>query len=83
MRGAICATIYRKNLFLSVEARGRNPSGDVQNMISIDAQKVADMAQWLHMAYSAVIQVVGAIIVMVRCVAPCVVKGGGYLRPIS
>lgn len=65
MRSALIAMIYRKSLFLSIKSRNEISGGDVINMMSIDAARVADLAQFLHLAWTSIVQVIGGIAVLI------------------
>ncbi|KAK9474869.1 uncharacterized protein V1510DRAFT_410888 [Dipodascopsis tothii] len=45
LKAALTSSIYRKAVVLSNEARGEKSTGDIVNLMSVDAQRIQDIAQ--------------------------------------
>jgi hypothetical protein len=57
MRASVVGAIYRKLLRLSPAARLRASSGEIQNLMGSDAQRIADLTPYLHALWFAPVQV--------------------------
>lgn len=57
VRTAIISAIYRKALVLSNSARRTSTVGEIVNLMSVDAQKLMDLLPYLHMVWSAPVQI--------------------------
>lgn len=58
VKGGLAAAIYRKSLRLSNEGRATKTTGDIVNYMAVDAQRLQDLNQFLHQAWSAPFQIV-------------------------
>jgi ABC-type transport system involved in cytochrome bd biosynthesis fused ATPase/permease subunit len=50
--------IYRKSLSLSNDGRQAKPTGDVVNLMAVDAQRLQDVAQYAQIVWSAPLQII-------------------------
>ncbi len=57
VRVGLRTAVYKKTLRLSQKALTEMSTGDIINLMSIDTQKLGDMLTYLHMIWSAVLQV--------------------------
>lgn len=58
IKGGLTSAIYRKSLKLSNEGRSSKTTGDIVNFMAVDAQRLQDLTQFLHQAWSAPFQIV-------------------------
>jgi ABC-type multidrug transport system fused ATPase/permease subunit len=58
IKGGLGSTIYRKSLKLSNEGRSTKSTGDIVNYMAVDAQRLQDLTQFLHQAWSAPFQII-------------------------
>lgn len=56
--------IYEKTLKLSYEARKNMNTGDMINLVSIDANKVCDVVGFAHYIWSAPLQVIACLVLL-------------------
>ncbi|KAJ3043701.1 hypothetical protein HDV00_004474 [Rhizophlyctis rosea] len=66
MRGALTAAIYRKSLTLSALSRQDFSSGKVMTMVATDTQRVEQFMTFMHIIWSAPVQII--IITIFLCV---------------
>eukprot|EP00055_Hartaetosiga_balthica_P014403 m.78854 g.78854 ORF g.78854 m.78854 type:complete len:1517 (-) comp8586_c0_seq3:145-4695(-) len=56
-RSALVTAIYKKSLVLSSKARQSTTSGEVVNLMAVDAQRFMDLTTYLNMIWSAPLQI--------------------------
>ncbi|GME83703.1 unnamed protein product [Ambrosiozyma monospora] len=57
MRSSLTSLIYQKSLVLSVESKQKKSSGDIVNLMSVDAQRLQDLCQNLNIIWSGPFQI--------------------------
>ncbi|TDH65878.1 hypothetical protein CCR75_005404 [Bremia lactucae] len=57
-RSAIVTAVFEKSLVLSAAARQQRTSGEITNLMSIDAQRLQDMTPYLHAVWYAAFQII-------------------------
>ncbi|KAL4105868.1 hypothetical protein PRIC1_003924 [Phytophthora ramorum] len=57
-RSAIVTAVFDKSLLLSAAARQQRTSGEITNLMSIDAQRLQDMTPYLHAVWYAAFQII-------------------------
>ena len=57
VKGGLVTLIYRKSLVLSNGEKSGRTTGDIVNLQSVDAVRIADLAQYGHIAWSGPFQV--------------------------
>lgn len=57
VKGGLVTLIYRKSLVLNNGEKAGRTTGDIVNLQSVDAVKIADLAQYGHIAWSGPFQV--------------------------
>jgi ABC-type multidrug transport system fused ATPase/permease subunit len=62
VKGGLVTLIYRKSLVLSNGEKSGRSSGDIVNLQSVDAVRIADLAQYGHIAWSGPFQIILAFI---------------------
>jgi ABC-type multidrug transport system fused ATPase/permease subunit len=58
VKSSLIATIYRKALKLSNEAKGQKASGDIVNLMSVDTQRLSDLANTGSIIWSGPFQII-------------------------
>ncbi|CAH0481730.1 unnamed protein product [Peronospora belbahrii] len=58
LRSAIVTAVFEKSMVLSTAARQQRTSGEITNLMSIDAQRLQDMTPYLHAVWYAVFQII-------------------------
>lgn len=61
IRSALMAVIFQKQLKLSSQGRKNHSTGEIVNYIAVDAYRLGDSINWLHMGWSSPLQLVFAI----------------------
>ncbi|KAE8250825.1 hypothetical protein A4X13_0g4355 [Tilletia indica] len=56
VRSGLITTIYKKSLRLSNDARGGRATGDIVNLMSVDASRLQDLCTYGHIIWSAFFQ---------------------------
>ncbi|XP_062958179.1 ATP-binding cassette sub-family C member 2-like [Cynocephalus volans] len=79
VRATIMATVYKKALTLSNSARKQYTVGETVNLMSVDAQKLMDVAIVMHILWSSVLQIVLSIYFLWRELGPSVLSGVGVM----
>jgi ATP-binding cassette, subfamily C (CFTR/MRP), member 1 len=57
-KSGLTSAIYRKALSLSNDGRQAKPTGDVVNLMAVDAQRLQDVAQYAQIVWSAPLQII-------------------------
>ncbi|KAJ9104123.1 hypothetical protein QFC19_004107 [Naganishia cerealis] len=68
IRGGLVTLIYKKSLVLSNGEKGGRTTGDITNLQSVDATRVGDLTQYLHIAWSGPLQIILAFISLYRLI---------------
>ncbi|CAK7896814.1 metal resistance protein Ycf1p [[Candida] anglica] len=58
IKSALTARIYSKSLVLSNEAKSQSNTGDIVNLMSVDTQRLQDLAQNLQIIWSGPLQII-------------------------
>ena len=61
-RAGVVTAIFRKSLRLSNKSRSEQSSGDIVNLMSVDANRLPDFLMYAHILWSAVFQIVIAFV---------------------
>eukprot|EP00168_Porphyra_purpurea_P003143 TRINITY_DN1376_c0_g1_i2.p1 TRINITY_DN1376_c0_g1~~TRINITY_DN1376_c0_g1_i2.p1 ORF type:complete len:1138 (+),score=355.93 TRINITY_DN1376_c0_g1_i2:279-3692(+) len=75
VRSAIQSTLYRKSLALSPSARAGKTVGEIVNYMQLDAQRISDFAQFIHVTWAAPIQVVVTVVLLYIYIGPSAFVG--------
>jgi ATP-binding cassette subfamily C (CFTR/MRP) protein 1 len=57
MRTAIVVMVYKKALVLSSEERERRKTGEIVNLMTVDAQRIQDLTTYLHAIWYSFLQI--------------------------
>ncbi|AAS54536.2 AGR047Wp [Eremothecium gossypii ATCC 10895] len=75
LRSGITSLIYKKALHLSNEASGTSATGDIVNLMSVDAQRLRDLTQWGNVIWSGPFQLCLCLYSLHRLLGPCIWVG--------
>jgi len=75
VRSAIQSTLYRKSLSLSPSARAGKTVGEIVNYMQLDAQRISDFAQFIHVTWAAPIQVIVTVVLLYIYIGPSAFVG--------
>uniref|UniRef100_A0A8C5L1D2 ATP-binding cassette, sub-family member 2 n=1 Tax=Jaculus jaculus TaxID=51337 RepID=A0A8C5L1D2_JACJA len=79
VRTTIMACVYKKALTLSNLARKQYTVGETVNLMSVDAQKLMDVTNYLHLVWSTCFQIIVSIYFLWRELGPSVFAGIGVM----
>ncbi|XP_066094773.1 ATP-binding cassette sub-family C member 2 [Saccopteryx bilineata] len=79
VRTTVMASIYRKALSLSNQARKKYTVGETVNLMSVDAQKLMDVTNFIHLLWSNVLQITLSIYFLWRELGPSILAGIGVM----
>ncbi|XP_030343631.1 canalicular multispecific organic anion transporter 1 [Strigops habroptila] len=75
VRASLIAAIYKKALTMSGATRKESTVGETVNLMSADAQRFMDMANFLHQLWSSPLQIILAIVFLWAELGPSVLAG--------
>ncbi|KAM5272344.1 ATP-binding cassette sub-family C member 2 [Ctenodactylus gundi] len=75
VRTTVMAAVYKKALTLSNLTRRQYTIGETVNLMSVDAQKLMDVTNFIHLLWSTVLQIALAIFFLWRELGPSVLAG--------
>ncbi|XP_074651922.1 multidrug resistance-associated protein 1-like isoform X2 [Tubulanus polymorphus] len=75
VKSAVIAAIYKKALTMSNEARKTSTVGEIVNLMSVDAQRLQDVAGYLWMVWSCPLQITLAVWQLWNELGPSVLAG--------
>lgn len=75
VRSAIQATLYRKSLALSPSSRAGKTVGEIVNYMQLDAQRISDFCQFIHVTWAAPIQVIVTVALLYVYIGPSAFVG--------
>lgn len=75
IRTALISAIYRKALVVSNEARKESTIGEITNLMSIDADRFTDLLLFIHLIWSAPLQIIIAMYFLWSILGPAVLAG--------
>ncbi|EDV21130.1 uncharacterized protein TRIADDRAFT_30988, partial [Trichoplax adhaerens] len=79
LKSAIIWAIYRKSLVLSNSAKKKSTTGEIVNLMSVDAQRIAELTGYLHVIWSSPFQIALAVYFLWQELGPSVLAGVGIL----
>jgi ABC-type multidrug transport system fused ATPase/permease subunit len=75
VRSGVIASVYRKALTLSNKSRRTKTVGEIVNLMSVDAQRFMDLVTYIHMLWSAPLQIVLALVFLYMSMGPSIFAG--------
>lgn len=79
VRTSVMASVYKKALTLSNRARKQYTVGETVTLMSVDAQKLMDVTNFIHLLWSNVLQIVLSIYFLWAELGPSVLAGVGVM----
>eukprot|EP01100_Stratorugosa_tubuloviscum_P002782 TRINITY_DN165_c0_g2_i1.p1 TRINITY_DN165_c0_g2~~TRINITY_DN165_c0_g2_i1.p1 ORF type:complete len:1466 (-),score=614.85 TRINITY_DN165_c0_g2_i1:64-4461(-) len=79
VRSAIVTAVYAKALKLSNSSRQKYTVGEIVNLMSVDSQKIMDLAPYLHMLWSGPFQIIVALYLLYQTLGFSVFAGVAIL----
>lgn len=79
VRSGVMTAVYDKSLKLSNSSRQTSTSGEIVNLMAIDAQRFMDVCNYLHMLWSAPLQIIVSLSLLFRLMGPSVFAGFGVM----
>ncbi len=61
LRSAMISLVYQKALRMTPKARQISTTGEIVNLMQIDTQKILDNAQFIHILWAGIVQIGGAV----------------------
>ncbi|GFP80474.1 ABC transporter c family member 3 [Phtheirospermum japonicum] len=74
-RAALVAKIYNKGLTLSSQSRKGHTTGEIINIMSVDAERIGDFGWYVHDPWMVILQVALALAILYNCVGLASVAG--------
>ncbi|KAF9074671.1 ABC protein [Rhodocollybia butyracea] len=74
-RGALINCIYKRSVILTAKSRVQHSNADIVNHISTDVSRIDAAAQWFHCGWTAPIQVVVCLIILLVELGPSALAG--------
>ncbi|KAF8530143.1 ABC protein [Hysterangium stoloniferum] len=74
-RSALIASIYKRGVFLAPAARPAHPNSSLLNHMSTDVSRINYCAQWFHCSWTAPIQVIICLIILLVQLGPSALAG--------
>ncbi|KAI8537302.1 hypothetical protein RHMOL_Rhmol09G0012900 [Rhododendron molle] len=65
-RAVLVAMIYNKGLTISCQSKQGHTSGEIVNLMSVDAQRVSDFGWYIHDPWLVIIQVILALVILYK-----------------
>ncbi|RLN48167.1 hypothetical protein BBJ29_000290 [Phytophthora kernoviae] len=75
VRSAVCAAVYSKSLVLSAAARQKKTTGEITNLMSIDAQRLQELSTFINSVWFSIFQIVVACYLLWRQIGPATFAG--------
>lgn len=75
IRSVLIAAIYKKSLRISSNARKESSTGEIVNLMAVDAQRFMDLATSVNTIWSAPLQIILAFYFLWRELGPSVITG--------
>ncbi|XP_001372990.1 ATP-binding cassette sub-family C member 2 [Monodelphis domestica] len=79
VRTTLMASIYRKTLTISNNARKQYTIGETVNLMSVDSQRFMDVTSFLHLLWSCPFQIILSIVFLWMELGPSVLAGVGIM----
>ncbi|XP_061492311.1 ATP-binding cassette sub-family C member 2 isoform X2 [Rhineura floridana] len=79
VRTALMAAIYKKALTISNATRKESTVGEMVNLMSVDAQRFMDFTNFVHLLWSAPLQIVLSVVFLWLELGPSVLAGIGVM----
>jgi ABC-type multidrug transport system fused ATPase/permease subunit len=74
-RAILVSLIFKKAMELSPKARNSQPTGKILNLMQLDAQRFYDTAWFLHLMWSAALEIIGCVTLLFLLLGPSMLAG--------
>ncbi|KAG2998273.1 hypothetical protein PC118_g1381 [Phytophthora cactorum] len=75
VRSAVCTAVYTKSLVLSAAARQKKTTGEITNLMSIDAQRLQELSTYINSVWFSIFQIVVACYLLWKQIGPATFAG--------
>lgn len=75
VRTAIVAAVYRKALLLAASERYSRTTGEITNLVAVDAQRLQDLTTYLHALWYSILQIFLSLWLLWRLLGPSCLGG--------
>ncbi|KAL8002502.1 putative ABC transporter type 1, transmembrane domain-containing protein [Plasmopara halstedii] len=75
VRSAVCTAVYDKSLALSAAARQKKTTGEITNLMSIDAQRLQELSTYINSVWFSFFQITVACYLLWRQIGPATFAG--------
>ncbi|KAG7388147.1 ATP-binding cassette sub- C member 8 [Phytophthora pseudosyringae] len=75
VRSAVCTAVYSKSLVLSAAARQKKTTGEITNLMSIDAQRLQELSTFINSVWFSIFQIVVACYLLWKQIGPATFAG--------
>ncbi|KAG6582881.1 ATP-binding Cassette (ABC) Superfamily [Phytophthora cinnamomi] len=75
VRSAVCTAVYSKSLVLSAAARQKKTTGEITNLMSIDAQRLQELSTFINSVWFSLFQIVVACYLLWKQIGPATFAG--------
>ncbi|KAF4042415.1 ABC transporter [Phytophthora infestans] len=75
VRSAVCTAVYAKSLVLSAAARQKKTTGEITNLMSIDAQRLQELSTYINSVWFSIFQIVVACYLLWKQIGPATFAG--------
>ncbi|GMF17174.1 unnamed protein product [Phytophthora lilii] len=75
VRSAVCTAVYTKSLVLSAAARQKKTTGEITNLMSIDAQRLQELSTFINSVWFSIFQIVVACYLLWKQIGPATFAG--------
>ncbi|XP_074649425.1 multidrug resistance-associated protein 1-like isoform X1 [Tubulanus polymorphus] len=79
VRSSLVAAVYKKSLRLSSASKRKSTTGEVVNLMSVDAQRFLELTMYLNMIWSAPFQITVSMYFLWYTLGPAVLAGLGVM----
>lgn len=66
LRSSVILSVYNKSLKLSTSERAKRSTGEITNLMSVDAQRLQDLTPYLHAVWYSFLQIFLALFFLYR-----------------
>ena len=75
IRSAVCTAVYNKSLVLSAAARQKKTTGEITNLMSVDAQRLQELSTYVNSVWFSFFQIAVACYLLWQQIGPATLAG--------
>jgi ATP-binding cassette subfamily C (CFTR/MRP) protein 1 len=68
VRASLQTAVYNKSVALSNASKASSSSGEILNLMQLDASRISELVTYLHVTWSAAVQTIGYVTLLYTCV---------------